>query len=281
MPSEIILVDDDSTDSSIELAKHYAAKHPFIKVLSQKHSGVSAARNLGMSKAHGDWISFLDADDFIEPDMFSTMLEAVSSKAGIDGCICGYYTHKEGIITPYSYNSSEMLSSKDILKAMFTDESVRGFLFTRLFRSDLLCDISFNPDIFLCEDLLFQTQLFSAKAVNFAVVKKPLYHYVQSADSITGKPSFFSNSTFTYKPSYDLISQYIQEDYVKSSYNEILNFSMYTLIKRYRQDHDKKTLEQIRLLQKEMRQENLSLQNKSRRRLLYETAPVLFSHFMS
>ena len=281
VPSEVILVDDGSTDASKDLVLEYAKKHSCIKYLSQKHSGVSAARNLGLSNANGTWISFLDADDFIEPDMYSTMLEAVTDNTGVEGCICGYFTHKEGIVTPYSFSSSEILSSKDILKAMFTDDSVRGFLFTRLFRSDLLKDVSFNQGVFLCEDLLFQTQLFSAKDVTFAVVKKPLYHYVQSPESITGKTSFFSNNTFSYKPAYDLISQYIQDDYVKYSYNEILNFSMYTLIKSYRQDHDKKTLAQIRLLQKEMRQESLSFQRKSRRRLIYETAPVLFSHFIS
>ncbi len=284
IPFEILLIDDGSDDSSCSIAREYAAGHSCIKVLSQSHSGVSVARNLGLSAANGHWISFLDADDYIEPDMYSTMLDQLRKSCEntdeIDGCICGYYTHKDGVITPYIPDYSEVLSSKELLKSMFTDEAVKGFLFTRLFKADLLKDISFNKDISICEDQLFQTQLFSTKNVRFTAVCKPLYHYVQTPASATSTKSFFINNTFIYKPAYEMISKYISEDYVMTSYNSILDYSMYTLLKSYQQNKDAKTLRQIRLMQKEMKRCAASSIPRSKRRLAYEFAPILYSHVL-
>ncbi len=284
IPFEIFLIDDGSEDSSYSIAHEYAARHSNIKVLSQNHAGASSARNLGLSAASGQWISFLDADDYIEPDMYSTMLDCLQSsyeKSGeIDGCICGYYTHKDGVNTPYTPHCSDNLSSKELLKSMFTDEAVKGFLFTRLFKSDLLKDISFNKEISICEDLLFQTQLFSSKNVRFTTVPKPLYHYVQSQGSATSPKSFFTNNTFIYKPAYTIISRYLSEDYVPDSYNAILDYSMYTLLKGYQQNKDDETLSQIRLMQNEMRHSGTFAMHRSQRRLLYELAPILYSHIL-
>ena len=145
IPNELICVDDGSTDASKALVHEYARKYPCIKVLSQSHQGVSAARNLGLQNSHGDWISFLDSDDYIEPDMYSLMIDAVSSNdTSVDGCVCGYYTHKDGIQTSYTTREYYTLSSNEMLRHIFTDDAVRGFLVTRLFRADILKDISFE-----------------------------------------------------------------------------------------------------------------------------------------
>jgi len=282
VPSEIILVNDGSTDGSDKLAMDYAQKHPFIKVLSQNHSGVSYARNLGLSAVNGSWISFLDADDYIESEMYSLMLQAIETSTDeVDGCICGYYTHKEGVVTSYIINSEATLDSHNMLKAMFTDEAVKGFLFTRLFRVELLKDLSFNNNLYLCEDLLLQTQLLSAKEARFVTVNKPLYHYVQNESSATTKKSFFENNLFIYKPAYDLISEYIHDSYISESYNNILEYSMYTLLENYQKSGTPDTLKEIRLLQKELKLSGKSLSHKSKRRIAFEIAPIIYSKFMS
>jgi glycosyltransferase involved in cell wall biosynthesis len=280
LPYEIILVDDGSSDGSTDVAYNYAQKYAFIKALSQSHAGVSAARNLGIKNANGYWISFLDADDHIEPDMYEKMIGAIydaSSKddnGSIDGCLCGYFTHKDSVVTPYSYNSSEILSSEDLLKLMFTDDTVRGFLFTRLFKTDLLKELSFDTDIRICEDLLFQTRLFSSKDVRFACLPLPMYHYIQDQASATVTKSFFENETFIYKPAYDCISRCVSSNYVLNSYNSILDYSMYTLLNQYKAGKSYETMAQIKLLQKEMRQTKTPFAQKSKRRIVYEHAPV-------
>jgi glycosyltransferase involved in cell wall biosynthesis len=286
LPYQLILIDDGSTDGSLAVAQNYAEKYPFFSVYSQEHSGVSAARNLGISKATGFWISFLDADDYIEPDMYEKMLSAIddawrSGSADISGCLCGYFTHKEGVTTPYTRKNSSSLTSGEMLEAMFTDNSVRGFLFTRLFRADMLNDMSFDTNIKICEDLLFQTKLFSAKEMQFACIDLPLYHYVENKSSASATRIYFENSNFIYKPAYDQIFLLINKYYISDSYNSILEYSMYTLLKSYRTDNSPATLAQIRLLQKEMRGVKTPFFKKSKRRIAYEIAPVVFSRFYS
>ena len=266
----------------MSVAQKYAERYPFIKVLSQDHSGISIARNLGLTQASGYWISFLDADDFIEPDMFRLMLQAIENTSReVEGCICGYYTQKDGIITPYAMDASNVLTSKEIIKAMFTDEAIKGFLFTRLFKADLIKDMSFDGSLKLCEDLAFQTQLFSRKELRMAVVPKPLYHYIQNEQSVTMHKSFFSSETFVYKPSYDKIRDYVQDEYVMESYNDILEYSMYTLLNSYRNTKSPETLREIRLMQKELKKNDKYQIRKTKRRMAFELAPVIYSRFMS
>jgi glycosyltransferase involved in cell wall biosynthesis len=77
---EIILINDGSTDNSLVICNQYAVKYDFIKVINQKNSGVSIARNKGIKVAKGDFISFIDSDDWIEIDFFSNMLEEISKE---------------------------------------------------------------------------------------------------------------------------------------------------------------------------------------------------------
>ena len=280
IPNELICVDDGSTDASKALVLEYARKYPCIKVLSQSHQGVSAARNLGLQNAHGDWISFLDSDDYIEPDMYSLMIDAVSSNDySVDGCVCGYYTHKDGIQTSYTTREYYTLSSNEMLRHIFTDDAVRGFLVTRLFRADILKDISFEKELSVCEDLVFQTKLFTSKDLKFAVVEKPLYHYVQNETSATVSKKLFDNDEFIYAKAYDIISNILNEDYVQKSYDSILEYSMYTLLLNYKENGSSELLKEIRLLQKEMKKTGQSKEGRSKRRLAFEIAPVIYGKY--
>ncbi|WP_026497660.1 glycosyltransferase family 2 protein [Butyrivibrio sp. WCD2001] len=275
VPDEIILIDDGSTDNSSDIVKDYVKRYPVIQSYRQDHKGVSAARNLGMSLTRCDWISFLDADDYIEPDMYEQMILAVND-GGCDGCICGYFTHKDGIITSYARGKSDTLQSNDILKAMFTDDTVRGFLVTKLFRADLLKQYTFDENIVMCEDLLFQTRFFANNDLKYKYIPKAFYHYVQNSSSATSTRDYFTNDTFVYKPAFDMVGSIIKEDYVLDCYNSILEYSMYTLIKAYGEgDRSKRIIDQISALKKELKR--TTCKNKSKRRLAYEIAPKLFS----
>ncbi|HEM5188819.1 TPA: glycosyltransferase, partial [Streptococcus suis] len=77
---EIILVDDGSTDSSPEICDEYSIEHPHISVIHKENGGLSDARNVGIKHAVGEYIFFLDSDDWISPTMFESLKEIISSK---------------------------------------------------------------------------------------------------------------------------------------------------------------------------------------------------------
>lgn len=83
---EIICVDDGSTDKSAAILKEYAAKDGRIKVLTQSNTGAGAARNAGIARATGEWITFCDADDWIEPDAIEKMVAAAQREDA--DCVC-------------------------------------------------------------------------------------------------------------------------------------------------------------------------------------------------
>ena len=74
---QIILVNDGSTDDSLSIAEQYAQQDSRIEVYSQSNQGQSAARNVGLQHARGHWISFVDADDYIDPDYYSYLIQEI------------------------------------------------------------------------------------------------------------------------------------------------------------------------------------------------------------
>ena len=86
---ELILVDDGSPDNCPALCDAAAAKDARIRVLHQKNGGLSAARNAGLDVARGEWIGFVDSDDYISPEMYEILYKAVQS-TGSDLALCDY-----------------------------------------------------------------------------------------------------------------------------------------------------------------------------------------------
>ncbi len=278
VPDEIILIDDGSTDNSANIAKDYQRKNSFIKYYYQDHAGVSTARNLGLSNASGDWISFLDADDFIEKNMYKAMVDSLADNPECMGCIAGYYTENNGISTTYVYSESSIIKSQDLLEKMFSNDNIRGFLFTRLFHVSLLKNIYFDPEISICEDLLFQTQLFlSNNDVKFAVCQAPIYHYVQNASSATNGKNLFKNGIFIYQPAFGKIHTLLNYNYVTETYKQIIEFSMYNELILYK-NGQKSAVTQINFLKQELRK--LPWGRISIHSLLYRTFPLLYIYFI-
>ena len=87
---EILVVDDGSTDGSGAICDEYAGKDDRIKVFHTENKGLSCARNLGLDSANGDWIGFVDSDDWIELDMYEVLLRK-AEKTGADVVECGVY----------------------------------------------------------------------------------------------------------------------------------------------------------------------------------------------
>ncbi len=178
---ELILINDGSSDNSGELCEAYAQKDSRIHVLHQQNLGVSSARNVGLDHAKGDYIGFIDSDDWVEPHFYETLLHKIQA-LGADVVQCGYY----------KYNAKGKSKTVGYEKLLVTPEEISasfiqgGNVWTKLFSASLIGDTRFDVNITRGEDGLFDYQVLM-NAEKFAIIPDPLYHYRWRNDACTKK----------------------------------------------------------------------------------------------
>ena len=175
---DLILVDDGSPDNCGAICDAYAERDGRITVVHQRNSGVSAARNAGLAHAKGNWIGFVDPDDFVAPEMYEDMMNAVNV-TGAELGICGYhYVDESGQIDQqriYPAAGNEVLTQKELM-SRFSDmpPSVRLGVVNKLFCREILSGLRFSEGLHSSEDVLFLTE-YALRVSNAVVVHKPLY----------------------------------------------------------------------------------------------------------
>ena len=185
---ELILVDDGSPDKCPEICEEYAAKDQRIVVIHQKNSGVSAARNAGLKRAQGQYIGFVDPDDFISLDMYEKMEHAMEM-SGMEMVICGYdyYDEKYQVDETRKYRIApdETIDQKELMKRMSDmPPTVRHGVVNKLFKASLLSEIRFIEGLHSSEDVMFLIEYI--KRVNsVAIVHQPLYKNLVRKGSAT------------------------------------------------------------------------------------------------
>lgn len=136
---EIILIDDGSLDNCPHICDKYAALDDRVLVIHQKNSGVSVARNRGLEIAKGEFITFVDSDDFLDLHTYEYMVPEMEN--GADIVVCGYdYVDEEGNITrPYQCKETEYLNQREIMKKVFDmPPSIRLGVCNKIFKKILL-----------------------------------------------------------------------------------------------------------------------------------------------
>jgi glycosyltransferase involved in cell wall biosynthesis len=221
---EIILVDDGSPDNCPAICDEYAKIDKRIKVIHKQNDGVSSARNAGIDIAKGEYISFVDSDDYVDKEYINVMyLTAISNN--VEYVCCGYKRVYNNTETKINGDSSLIIIEKeDYIKQVLNVQNGYGFCHMKLIKRTLLDNIRFNERIEVGEDALFNIQLcFNIKKV--AILKKCLYYYRFNSNSVVRK--YDDNYIYKYKLSMDLMDNIIRtyffnkNEIIKCLYNYI------------------------------------------------------------
>lgn len=180
---EIIIVNDGSTDNSLNILQEYQKKYSHIKVVNQTNKGYSEVRNVGLKIANGDYIGFVDSDDFIEKNMFEKLIKkALETNADIVSC--NYYMFykkgREEILLPSNNLPQIKILEKSLCCFLGAEELLldEAFIWNRIYKRDFLVnnDIEFDTDIYFWEDTMFHRKaLFCSKTVVY--IPDILYFY--------------------------------------------------------------------------------------------------------
>lgn len=181
-PLEIILIDDGSTDGSGEICDQWATQNPSIKVVHQENQGQAQARNRGTALAQGEWISYVDADDYLATNAMSLLWEAADSSEADLAIGNFYFVSEDGkkcvLAAPLQDKlRSGIEATEDLLYQRNIETSPCG----RLYRKSLTEGICF-PEGKYYEDL-GTVYRYSLKAKRVVYCSEPLYHYVYRSDS--------------------------------------------------------------------------------------------------
>lgn len=188
---EIIIINDGSIDNSLEIVKDYARNDNRIKIISTENKGVSNARNLGIESATGDYITFLDIDDYIEYDMYEKMILKME-ESGTEAIRCNYVNEDEqgNVITDGNLMelSNKLLFHKDIKEELLPNiflNKIPTYVTLLLVKSEIIKEkLKFNTNIYLMEDLLFCLYLY-LNVNSIYLYDYKCYHYVINKNSST------------------------------------------------------------------------------------------------
>lgn len=180
---EIIVVNDGSTDNSLDLAIEIAKRDDRVKVYSKENGGLSSARNFGVSKASGEYIGFVDSDDYVDAKMFEKLYDMIKSSR-TKMAICGWYLVENEKVRTCKFKCDRVtLTDEQAIDMLLNHFSFDNFACNKLFHWSLFINITF-PIGQVLEDLSTTYKLINEAKV-IVVDSEPLYYYVLHSNSIT------------------------------------------------------------------------------------------------
>ena len=182
---EIILVDDGSNDGSERICDEYAQRDSRVKVIHQVNAGAANAKNVGLDAARGDYIAFMDSDDWAEGNWIETMLTAAKS-SNADVVECSFrldYVGSSEAGNPQGIFQETLFETQDYLRHYPTQWSCALF-WNKLFRAELVKNVRFHTER-RCVDDEFFTYKAVTGANNVLRIVHELYHYRQRRSSVT------------------------------------------------------------------------------------------------
>lgn len=176
---QIVIIDDGSKDNTLAVCQNYADKDSRVEVYHQENQGVATTRNHLLAKAKGDWVLFVDADDWIELDTVS-FLVGKTEESGADVVLCKEVAN-DGIMFDYY---EELFNKEKTIREFLRHINLRGSLWNKLLKRSLLQEEEFQSEISYGEDALFCWSVFQ-KVNKLLFTNRELYHYRMNDDSLS------------------------------------------------------------------------------------------------
>ena len=181
---EVIAVNDGSADGSLALLRRAEKEYDFLRVIDQENGGVSAARNNGMAAARGEYLGFVDADDYAAPNYLERLYRTcVDNDADISCCYYYYKFDAPEFLWQYPFRCHGIFDRTQAMNLLLHDTQMQGLMWNKLFRRSLFTEnhIVF-PAMKCLEDMIVMNQLFS-HIHRLAVIDEPLYYYRKHSSS--------------------------------------------------------------------------------------------------
>lgn len=248
---EIIFVNDGSSDDSCDVINEITKSLPNVKIINQSNHGVSFTRNIGINNSTCQYITFIDADDFLDYDYFENLLD--HSKDG-EIVITGFvndYGSKNIEKKPIKY---EILTNNNEIVKDFLIGKIEPNSTNKLFSKSIIGNLRFNETYAIAEDKLFVYKYL--KKINSAVfIPEAKYHYNHMNENAATKSSFNNKKLASTK-----VSEEIVED-IKNDYHELLDYALSADIDVkcrvfcdiYKHKAKNKYLKEYKLLRKEIK----------------------------
>lgn len=191
---QIILVNDGSRDNSMEICEKHRNEDSRVNLVNKDNGGVSSARNAGLAVAEGEYVAFLDPDDWVDKDMYEQMYNKAKSD-DLDACICNFFREFGGksVLNKMSlpkdtesdlsgYIALNMVSGDSVFDG--DSNTIMGSVCRLLVKRDFIEELNlrFKEDVHIMEDLIFCLEIF-LRANSVGVVEEPYYHYRDNPDS--------------------------------------------------------------------------------------------------
>lgn len=179
---EIILVNNGSTDSSLNICNEYSLKDERIKILDLSVADVSSARNAGINAASAPYIGFVDSDDWIDNDMFDLLYDTITQHDA-DIAICSFSEEYEDRTKVFQNNGKIVVYEREeALRKLFMDREIKSYVWNKLFKRNLFSSVRFPEGIFF-EDHSTTYKCFSS-AKKIVQINQAKCHYLQRSSSI-------------------------------------------------------------------------------------------------
>lgn len=182
---EIIIINDGSTDNTLEKCKKYDENYKNIRIINQTNRGVCYSRNIGIKNAQGKYILFIDADDYLLENSLNNIDELLESEFDIikfSYIIKNKKSEQKIIFEEKTYDFN--IDNKEIFFRKFLENSHENMVWGQLIKRSLLNNITFKENLFYAEDFLFNYELYN-QAKNIKYTEKIIYNYEKNDDSIT------------------------------------------------------------------------------------------------